>query len=306
MTTARQSVTATASPSFQEDKEQGNISIERCSSGRDQETACTVMYRVDPPGVMKYDSVEPGCAVIRLWYPEGLNPELFISGAHSDKPKESLGRRREKVVETLTFNGSSEATISKPFSASGLTVLATSVFIGKDGSPAAAPIQRGQTFRTSEPAYGAIVVEYEAAYDAYRIYYGLPEWVILQVFQGGRDIAHVTIPPVMVMAFAKGHAVQAQIERRIMKVAPPDCKDDDWDTDTAESIYVEYKTFPDKSMNKSVTPHVPKPNADYLTTRAYIKHVEYCKQRANKKRIHTFPDPKGDNILVIGRYNGAI
>jgi len=265
-----------------------------------------VMYRVDPPGVMKFDSVEPGSAVIRLWYPAGLNPELFISGAHSDKPKESLGRRREKVVETLTFNGSSEATISKPLSASGISVLATSIFIGKDGNSASTPRQDGYTFRTSEPAYGAIVVEYEAAYDAYRIYYGLPDWVIRQVYMEGRDIAHVTIPPLMAMAFAKGHAAQAQIERRIMKVAPPDCKDDDWATDTAESIYVEYKTFPDKSMNKTVTPHVPKPNADYLTTRAYVRHVEYCKNRVNKKRIHSFPDPQGDNIQILGRYNGAI
>jgi hypothetical protein len=303
-------IEATAQTSMSEAKESGSISIERCSSGRDHEQAAQIMYRVVPPGVVTFDSVEPGSATIRLWYPSGLTPTLFVSGAATDKPREFLGRRREKVVETLSFSGSAEATLSKGFAASGITVVAETAFINKDGGGVGTPVYHDGAFRVTDPAYGAIVVEYEAAYDAHRIYYGLPDWVIRRAFidpmgqsraTNGEGLAHLTVPPVFVAAFAKGHMATALIERRIMNVTPPDCKDDDWLTDMFESTYCKYRFYPDYAMT-TTTPRTVKEPGIYQESKAYIKHVQYCRNKPNRKKIQTYPEPKGDNIVVYPGY----
>ncbi|MDH4182643.1 MAG: hypothetical protein OEV92_00340 [Nitrospinota bacterium] len=270
---------------------EGAISIERCSGGRDQEKACVAMFLASPPGVIKFDSIEPGCAVVRLWASPDLSPTLHVAGAYANQPIERLGKRQDTIVETVTFSGSMEAALSKGHSASGVKVLASTPFIG------ATPSYHDGAFRVTEPSWGCLVVEYTAYYTAYRVYYGLPDWAIQKIFREGKNQADFTLPPVLVMAMDGGKSSTAQIERRIASSIPPDCKDDDWLTDEGESTWVEYKVFPDSEMNPSTG--TPKTNANYLTVRDYLKEVQYCRHRVSRKKVVTRSVPSGKNIEII-------
>ena len=281
-----------------------SISLERCSSGKDQERACVPEFQAIPPGVMKYAGDQPGYAVIRLWSPPDLSPGIYVSGACSSKGLSGLGRRSETIVETISFSGSTEAALSKGHSASGPRIINSTHFENAKGQPVPSPSYNDGVYRTTESCWGAMVVEYSASYSAYRVYYGLPDWLARKVYMEGGRLEDYTVPPVMVMAIDKGHSAHIQIERRIAKVSPPDCQNNDFVTDTANSQVVKYKVYPESSMNYNTTPPSPKPGASYLITTSYLKHVTYCKHRTSLTRTESYSLPRGDNIEIISVYNG--
>ena len=299
-----QGLVTTTSASITEGAVEGSISIERCSSGVDQERACAAMFRAVPPGVMKFDSVEPGYAVIKLWHSPSLSPALYISASHANRGYEKLGARTETIVEAVSFSGSAEATLSKGHSASGVTVLQATPFMDSRGIGMARPSYTNGQFVASRPAFGTLVVSYHARYTAYRIYYGLPDWVIKKIFLVGASMEDFTIPPLLVMAFDRGHAATAQIERRIAQVRPPDCQADEWITDPGESTVVKYRVYSEEDLDPQTGQ--PKSGANHLTALGYLKHVECCKQRVSRKRIQNYPMPQGKNIEIISVTKGAL
>ncbi|MDH5637429.1 MAG: hypothetical protein OEZ04_02950 [Nitrospinota bacterium] len=300
----KQAVDATTTASITDADAKGSISLERCSSGIDQERACAATFTTKPPGIMTYEGFKPGYATVRLWHSPNRSPALHIAASHADKNYERLGARAEKVVETVTFSGSKEASLNKGHSASGVQVLVSTPFVNADGGNVPAPSYSHGKYTTREPAYGTLVVEYTASYTAYRVYYGLPDWVAQKIFSMGGDLEDFTIPPVLVMAFDKGNSATMSLERKIMQVRPPDCKDDEWLTDAGESTVVKYKVFSEADLDE--TTKLPKPGANYLTALGYVKHVEYCKQRVSRTRTQNYPVPDANNIEIISISKGSV
>ncbi|MDH5510172.1 MAG: hypothetical protein OEZ32_07420 [Nitrospinota bacterium] len=301
----KQAVNTTATASITEGDGKGSISLERCSSGIDQEKACAATFTAKPPGIMTYEGFRPGYVTLRLWHSPGLSPALHVAASHSDKKYERLGRRTEEgIVEAVTFSGSTEVSLGKGFTASGVRVLVSTPFLDAKGGNVPAPSYSHGKFTTREPAYGTLVVEYTASYTAYRVYYGLPDWVAQKIFSVGGALEDFTIPPVLVMAFDKGASAAIQLERKIMQVRPPDCKDDEWLTDAGESTVVKYKIFSEADLDPDTK--LPKPGANHLTAVGYVKHVEYCKQRVSRIRTQNYPVPDANNIEIISISRGSI
>jgi len=304
MSADNQSISASVSASITEGEAGGSISLERCSAGRDQEKACAARFKAVPPGVMTFDGLDEGWAVIRVWRSAGVSPSLYKSAANTTRGIESLGSRVETITETVTFSGSAQAALGKGYAlTSGPAILARTPFLAAGGGPAPAPAYSNGMFKTSRPAYGTLVVSYQAVYTAYKVYYGLPEWVIDRIFKGGGNMEDATIPPVVVMAYDGGVSATLQIERRIMQVKPAPCENNEWVTDPGASTIVKYKVFTESQLDEYGN---PKPNADYLTSVTYLKHVEYCKAEPTRRRAQSFPKPKADNIQIISVEQGSI
>ncbi|MDH5639055.1 MAG: hypothetical protein OEZ04_11230 [Nitrospinota bacterium] len=263
------------------------------------------MFRAIPPGVITFQNLEPGHAVLRLWHSQNLSPSIHISASHADKGYDRLGSRVETIVEAVTFSGSTEAVLSKGFSiAGGVRVLAATPFVDANGGGVAGPFYSNGKYTTKEPAFGTLVVEYIASYTAYRVYYGLPDWVIQRIFVDGARIEDFSLPPVLVMAFDKGHAATAQIERRIAQSRPAPCENNEWLTDVGASVVVKYNVYTEKNLDPDTGE--PKPGADYLTTAAYLVHEEYCKAEPARRRRQEFSKPSAKNIKIISIEKGKI
>ena len=107
----------------------------------------------------------------------GLNTIVFIQpSGFAGQQVVSLGRRKELQQETLTFNGSFEQSVQFPYDDPNMTILNRSRFINSSGATIDAPKKtRSGTFGTSQEAYGAMLVEYEAEYEYFRVFYDLPK-----------------------------------------------------------------------------------------------------------------------------------
>ena len=288
-------VNAQATASITAGQAEGSLSLERDSTGQDQERAIVPMYIAVPPGVLRFDGADDGFSIIRLWDTASIGPALYVSGANAThSPQvERLGTRTDTLTEILTFSGSKEASLSKGVLAQNVTILAQSIFIGPT------PSYSNGAFRASGETFGSIVVQYTARYTAYKIYYNLPDWVVQRIFRDGIDEKDITIPPVLVMAYASGISASMQIERRIASTVPTSCNNNEWEADPDNCQYIEYKIYPDSEMDNTVTPPVPKPNANFLTNKAYLKYTEFCKAEHTRKRQQTFTLPRGNNIEVV-------
>ena len=278
----------------------GSMSLEKDSSGQDQEKGVSSYFIAVPPGILKFDSLAPGHAVIRLWDPNEVNPSLHVPRANTVKPNEVLGSRSDTITEALSFNNSREATLSKGRIAYDVSVIAQSAFIGGP-----VPTYSNGKFIASSPTTGSMIVEYKANYKAYKIYYGLPDWVIQRVMIEGQNVRDVTIPPLIIMAYAGGQTATLQIERKITTSTPPDCKDDEWKT-SEKSIWVEYNVYPESEMDYDVSPPEPKAGANFLTSKAYVEHIQYCSQNSNRLKTQIYPVPTGDNIVIVKYGKGAV
>jgi hypothetical protein len=302
---AKQALTASTSTNIVEGGKDGTVSLDRDSGGIDQERAAQILYNIVPPGVIKFGDVEPGYATIRVFNSSNLSPILYISSSYSDKRYERLGNRIEyDIVESVSFSGSSEVSLSKGYAIyGGVSVLTATPFLNADGGNVSVPSYKDGKFTTNAKAYGTLIVQYSAKYTAYRVYYGLPDWVITRIFVNGESKENFTIPPLVVMAYDEGRSATAQIERKISDNRPAQCKNNEWVTDPGSSKIVKYKIYTESQLDEYGN---PKANADFLTSVTYLKHVEYCKDEPTRKRAQEFPMPSANNIEVISVEYGSL
>ena len=309
----KQALTASASANIVEGGKEGTISLDRDSGGIDQERAAQILYNIVPPGVIKFGDVEPGYATIRMFHSDNLSPTLYISSSYSDKRYERLGARIEyDIVESVSFSGSSEVSLSKGYAIYGsATILTATPFLNaegvdiatNEGGNLATPSYKDGKFIAKAKVYGTLIVKYSARYTAYRVYYGLPDWVIKRIYTDGQSKNDFTIPPLVVMAYDEGHSATVQIERKISDDKPAQCKNNEWVTDPGSSQIVKYKVYTESQLDGYGN---PKFNADFLTATGYLKHVEYCKNEPTRKRVQEFPMPSANNIKVISVEYGSL
>gem|GEM_PF-4451981 len=134
------------------------------------------------------------------FYSQKFERTYIVNAENSDKQIKHNGRKTTYIRETLKFNGEKEKTIKYHYDNPVVSVLSSTEFKDIHGNSIKPPDnistgenywlrikysdprlgkslykERGHTFRSSERAYGSLIVEYQTSYDEYEIYYDAGE-----------------------------------------------------------------------------------------------------------------------------------
>ena len=163
----------------------------------------------------------PGIRRLRLYCSRETARSARLS-VHVGKAT-TLGRRREKLIETLTWTNRQSQSLRFAYDAANPVIVDNTRFFAEDGREVDAPtLIPGQgIYHHAEPVTGAMVVEYEPEFSLYEIEYEMGEEQIdaarfreMKLAWLAGNIRDADIPPVHVTALAEGHATRIAFQRR--------------------------------------------------------------------------------------------
>lgn len=180
-----------------------------------------------PPGVaVGVRSLQPpaGGPEPLSWTAAGRKLSVAPSG-YAGAAVADRGRRSERQIEVLTWANATEARIRYWYEDPAVSIIEASAFVGARGESIAAPTFRGAgRFRTTGPAWGALVVEYTASFRRYHVWYDIPGLSIPYEIAGRQvlwplqqqGVSGLYLPPVHVIAQAGDRLSMMAVTRRLL------------------------------------------------------------------------------------------
>ncbi|MBF0182793.1 MAG: hypothetical protein HQM06_00185 [Magnetococcales bacterium] len=133
-----------------------------------------------------------------------------------------LGRRHDRVVETLTWVHSQGQFLRFAYDQPAVTLREATPFYDRDGKQVSAPLYHPAQglFHHDKPVTGALVVEYQPEYFLYEVHYGTGEEVVTELaFRSIQlawlmgNIEDALLPEVRVIALSGQQAAQLSFKR---------------------------------------------------------------------------------------------
>ena len=269
--------------------------FELVASDEDEQDARPAYYQplvllsaLQPPGdrsaLLQLASL--GYVTLRLYHDPALTPEVacldpitqtergawnvggvLVSARSSGYTGQQVLRRGRRVAterETLTFDASRQEQARYGAVGTQFEVLYASTFVTDSGATAAAPVHvGGGVFAAAEPVTGGLVVQYRAAFSAFRVWYDLPDhrqyWRTASAGSGvvTRYLPAPEPPPLTVVARAGSAVALVRARREIGRFELADAAHDDdgsafdgTETDAATQDYrVENPSDPTQFVN---------------------------------------------------------
>lgn len=163
----------------------------------------------------------PGMRRIRL-YCSNRSPTAVRLVAHGGGAVRCLGRRREPILETITWLQEQSHPLRYGYDQPAVTIRECTRFFDHAGNAVARPtyLPALGTFRHAQPVTGAMVVEYSPSFFLYEVEYSTGEGeVSAHAFQAVKlawlagNIRDAAIPPVRVIALSDPQAAQLSFPR---------------------------------------------------------------------------------------------
>lgn len=162
----------------------------------------------------------PGKRRIRLYCPvrSSMDVRLLVHGGRH----RYLGRRKEPIIETLTWTRSKNDSLGFYYDRPEVTILEHTRFFDTDGHETSLPdyVPSQGIFRHAQEVTGAMVVEYRPGFSLYEIEYDLGDTQVTeQAFREIKlawlagNIRDATIPEVRIIALSGQNATQLSFSR---------------------------------------------------------------------------------------------
>ncbi|MBF0358952.1 MAG: hypothetical protein HQL70_10120 [Magnetococcales bacterium] len=163
--------------------------------------------------------VKPGKRRVRLYCSKETAQSAKVkiySGSAS-----SVGRRQERVLETLTWTNKTSQSLKFPYDNPTAVVVDKTSFFNQSGEEVEPPtyIPNQGIFHHSQTVTGAVVVEYSPEFSLFEVEYDMGEMdaerlIEMKLAWLAGNIRDCDIPPVHVVAIADGHAAQISFQRQ--------------------------------------------------------------------------------------------